>query len=253
MRSAAYLVRASFAGMVLIASLTGTAAAQAPALRGPCGYDLTKTDGSAIASEYCLDGLNAPKNPRPRPGARPVVQQDPMKARGCTQVQLSMTATRQPDGWLCPMRKRTQNPTDPATIARQAALDLIAKRGSVGVLPGRTITGLPTYFWLDGVGTRTADRTQAGWHLRIVATPLTYTWAFGDGEQLTGGPGHPEPPQTSEIAHTYDTLGHYDVSVQVTWRVTFQANGTTLPAPGTFTTTTSTALTVDELRIRLTG
>jgi hypothetical protein len=192
----------------------------------------------------------------PRRGRRvlPVVQQDPMTARGCTQLQASMTATRQPDGWLCPMRKRTPpDPNDPATIARQAALDLIAHHGSVGVLPGRTITGLPTYFWLEGVGTRTADRTRAGWHLHIVARPASYTWQFGDGHQLTGGPGHAEPPQTSEIAHTYDTLGHYDISVEVTWRVTFQVNGTSLPAPGTFTTTATTPLTVDELRIRLTG
>jgi hypothetical protein len=217
-----------------------------------CGALVNTSSGNVSASEYCL--VEYEKSSLRRRRARPVVQQDPMKARGCTQLQASMTATRQPDGWLCPMRKRTPpDPNDPATIARQAALDLIAHHGSVGVLPGRTITGLPTYFWLDGVTTRTADRTQAGWHLHIVADPVTYTWRFGDGEQLTGGPGRAEPPQTSEIRHTSSTLGHYDISVQVTWRVTFQANGTTLPAPGTFTTTTSTPLTVDELRIRLTG
>ncbi len=103
------------------------------------------------------------------------------------------------------------------------------------------------------MGTRQADRTQAGWHLHIVARPATYTWRFGDGGQLTGGPGRAEPPQTSEIAHTYATLGRYDITVEVTWHVTFQVGGRTLAAPGEFTTTTSTPLTVDELRTRLTG
>jgi hypothetical protein len=176
--------------------------------------------------------------------------------RGCTELPPAAPAPAEAGQWLCPIRPAaspTPPATGPAAIARQAGLRLIARRGTVGVLPGRTLVGLPTYFWLDGVSRRTAQHTQDGWRLRIVAEPETYTWRFGDGQELTGGPGQAQPPQTSQIRHTYRQLGVYDVAVQVSWQVTFQVNGRTLDAPGEFTTTATTTLPVDELRARLTG
>ena len=168
---------------------------------------------------------------------------------GCTEL---------PGGafWRCPLSRRptpTPTATGPAAIARQAALRLLARHGRIGVLPGRTLVGLPTYFWLDGVARREAVRSEAGWRLRIVAQPVGYTWRFGDGEQVTGGPGRAQPPQSSQIQHTYAELGRYEVTVQVAWHVTFRVDGRVLDAPGQFTTTATTALTVDELRARLTG
>ena len=177
-------------------------------------------------------------------------------SRGCTELPPAAPAPADAGQWLCPIRPAA-SPTPPATglaaIARQAGLRLIARRGTVGVLPGRTLVGLPTYFWLDGVTRRAAQHTEDGWRLRIIAQPETYTWRFGDGDELTGGPGQAQPPQTSEIRHTYRKLGKYEVAVQVAWQVTFQVNGRTLDAPGEFTTTATTPLAVDELRARLTG
>jgi hypothetical protein len=176
--------------------------------------------------------------------------------RGCTELAPAAPAPPDAGQWLCPIRPAaspTPPATGPAAIARQAGLRLIARRGTVGVLPGRTLVGLPTYFWLDGVSRRAAQHTEDGWRLHIIAQPVGHTWRFGDGQELTGGPGQAQPPQTSEIRHTYRRLGFYDVAVQVSWHVTFQVNGQTLDAPGEFTTTATTPLTVDELRARLTG
>jgi hypothetical protein len=176
--------------------------------------------------------------------------------RGCTELAPAAPAPADAGQWLCPIRPAA-SPTPPASgvaaIARQAGLRLIARRGTVGVLPARTLVGLPTYFWLDGVTRRAAQHTQDGWRLGIVAQPVGYTWRFGDGEELTGGPGQAQPPQTSQIRHTYRQLGFYDVAVQVSWHVTFRVNGRTLDAPGEFTTTATTTLAVDELRARLTS
>jgi PKD domain len=142
---------------------------------------------------------------------------------------------------------------DPEAIARRAAAQLLAQPGAVGILPARTLTGLPTYYWLDGTGRRQTTRTQAGLTLHIQAIPVAYEWAFGDGTIVHGGPGADGPPGTSDIRHIYRRSDHYQVSATVTWSVTFGLNGQTYELPDAFTTTATTDLAVDQLRARLTG
>ena len=142
---------------------------------------------------------------------------------------------------------------DPEAIARRAAAQLLAQPGTVGILPARTLTGLPTYYWLDGTGRRQTTRTQAGLTLHIQATPVAYEWAFGDDTIVHGGPRADGPPGTSEIRHVYRRSDHYQVSATVTWSVTFGLNGQTYELPDAFTTTATTDLAVDQLRARLTG
>jgi hypothetical protein len=141
---------------------------------------------------------------------------------------------------------------DPAAIARRAAAELLAEPGTVGILPARTLTGLPTYYWLGGVGPRSTTRTQAGISLRIAATPVGYQWDFGDGTVVHGGPGADGPPGTSPIRHTYRRSDLYQVTALVTWSVSFALNGQSAELPDAFTTTATTELAVDELRARLT-
>jgi hypothetical protein len=225
----------------------------------PCGGGYSTGAAGVTTTLECRDGKKPPATARVAASVDDlsfVVAEEVLFAgRGCTELAPAAPAPADAGQWLCPIRPAaspTPPATGPAAIARRAGLRLIARRGTVGVLPGRTLVGLPTYFWLDGVSRRAAQHTQDGWRLRIVAEPETYTWRFGDGQELTGGPGQAQPPQTSEIRHTYRQLGFYDVAVQVAWHVTFQVNGRTLDAPGEFTTTATTTLPVDELRARLT-
>ena len=140
-----------------------------------------------------------------------------------------------------------------AGVAREAGLELIAQRGEVGVLPGRALTGLETYFWLEGTGPRQTQRSAAGFDLRIFAQPSGYVWDFGDGTVVRGGPGRSNPPRSSDVRHTYQRRGRYDIAVSVDWQVTFEVNGQVLNAPGTFQTVAAAMVPVDELRSRLTG
>jgi PKD domain len=255
----------SFATFVVCFSLAHLVAPGAVASGGPegCADNWSQTPaGDEAISVDCRDGKKRSTTAQVAASVDDlpfVVAEEVLFARrGCTELAPAAPAPADAGHWLCPIRPAA-SPTPPATglaaIARQAGLQLIARRGTVGVLPGRTLVGLPTYFWLDGVTRRAAQHTQDGWRLRIIAQPETYTWRFGDGDELTGGPGQAQPPQTSQIRHTYRQLGVYDVAVQVAWQVTFQVNGRTLDPPGEFTTTTttSTPLAVDELRARLTG
>jgi hypothetical protein len=226
-----------------------------------CADDWSQTpSGDEAISVDCREGRKAPATAQVAASVEDlsfvVAEEVLFASRGCTELPPAASAPPDAGRWLCPIRRRA-SPTPAATglaaIARQAGLRLIARRGTIGVLPGRTLVGLPTYFWLDGVARRQAQHSEDGWRLRIVAHPVGYTWRFGDGAQLTGGPGQARPPQTSQIRHTYRQLGNYDVAVQVAWHVTFQVNGRTVEAPGEFTTTATTSLAVDELRARLTG
>jgi hypothetical protein len=202
---------------------------------------------SPVASIDDLDLVDAPealiplRNPTCNPirvaRLQPVIP-DISTPRGCDPEPADPTAD--------------DDPTDPAAIARHAAAQLLANPGTIGTLPQRTITGLPTYYWLDGVGDRTTTRTQAGITLLIRATPTGYDWDFGDDTTLHGGPGTDGPPGVSEIAHTYTRSDRYQVSALVTWTVTFGLNGVTTQLPGAFTTTATTDLAVDQLRAVIT-
>jgi hypothetical protein len=136
-------------------------------------------------------------------------------------------------------------------IVYDAAVELIAEKGTVGVLPGRALTGLPTYFSLDIDDTRERDVSEEGIDLHLEASVVSYRWDFGDGTTMRGGKGTADS-QDSEIAHTYTRTGDYTPSVTATWEVTFTANGETAVAPGEFTTTSTGDVEVTQIRTRLT-
>ena len=136
-------------------------------------------------------------------------------------------------------------------IVYDAAIELIAEKGTVGVLPGRALTGLPTYFSLDIDDTRQRDVSEDGIDLHLEANVVSYQWDFGDGTTMPGGKGTADS-QDSEIAHTYTRTGDYTPNVTATWEVTFTANGETAVAPGEFTTTSTGDVEVTQIRARLT-
>jgi hypothetical protein len=137
--------------------------------------------------------------------------------------------------------------------ARQAALRLIARGGSVQATPaGRALVNLQTYFWVTGVGARdTGPVTQDGFTLRIRATPEDVWWDFGDGDR--DGYGLGQPGRTSDVAHTYRQPGRYTARVWIGWRVTFTADGEVVQVPGAFQTSLTRTVQVDELHAVLTG
>jgi hypothetical protein len=136
-------------------------------------------------------------------------------------------------------------------IVQKAAINLVARKGTVSVLPGRALTGLPAYFSLDIDDTRETDVSEDGIDLHLEARVVSYQWDFGDGTTMRGGKGTADS-QDSEIAHTYARTGDYSPSVTATWEVTFTAEGETAVAPGEFTTTSTGGVEVSQIRTRLT-
>ena len=89
---------------------------------------------------------------------------------------------------------------------------------------------------------QTFDRELLGMDVTFVATPVHWSWDFGDGSPplQTSSPGNPYPNQ--DLAHVYGTA-HDGVTVSVTtqWQGTFQINGGPwLPVATQATTTAAT-------------
>jgi hypothetical protein len=179
----------------------------------------------------------------------------------CTDV-IAVGVPRSPDGQICRVRTAAEeeppadgDPAEPdyQAIARQAALELIADKGSVGVLPGRALVGLETFYWIEDIEPLSATRPEDGWVMRIDIDPVAYTWDFGDGTRTTGGRGNPDAPQSGDVVHVYQHPGRYTSAATVDWQVTFNVDGgQTLAATGEFRTTVTAPVQVDQLRARLT-
>ena len=105
--------------------------------------------------------------------------------------------------WIAPR----QFGVDPQALAEDAARDLPYPAATVGASPdGRGLTGLETWFWVDGyTATPIADTvTELGMTVDVEAVPTTVSWDFGDDSLVAGhGLGSP-PPARSEVTHTFE-------------------------------------------------
>ena len=98
--------------------------------------------------------------------------------------------------------------------------------------------------------------TILGVGVAIRATPIEYSWDFGDGTPalITTDPGRSYPEQTVE--HLYTQLGQFTITLTTTWEGEFSIDGGTtwLPINGTTTTTNTTnPITIEERVPLLTG
>ena len=148
-------------------------------------------------------------------------------------------------------------PRTPRPVASgQPGLDLALSVSDTVVMPplhigasppaGTGITQLPSGFWIsgyDGSPIRSTT-TRAGLSITMVSTPVSYTWDFGDGTQMSttslGVPGSGAAP----ITHTFTVRsaaspqavgGDYLVRVTASFDTTFQIAGPTGTQSGDFT------------------
>ena len=162
---------------------------------------------------------------------------------------------------------------DPAAIAASVADRLSLLPGRIQTSPRVTgLTGAVSWFWLDPAP-RTEELTVslAGETVTVVAEPDRVEWRFGDGDDLSGGPGRPYrpgPPPPDAAVHVYETRclagdqgrnpyvlascgsSGYEVEAVIVWRISFTARGA-VDASGTLpsrTTETSRAYPVSEAR-----
>ncbi len=110
---------------------------------------------------------------------------------------------------------------------------------SVASQPGpHTLRGAETNFYATAVE-QSFDITLLGQRVHITATPIAYTWNYGDGAMLgpTPYPGAPLPEdrwgEATQTSHIYTQTGDYSAAVTTHFRGTYSVNGgPDLPIPG---------------------
>ena len=164
---------------------------------------------------------------------------------------------------------------DPRVLAQLAAQRLTLAPGQIVASPSSRmagLTGAPSWFWLaPAPTTESLTVSGGGERVTVTAVPSRVLWAFGDGGQVAGGPGHPYARRASRarsVQHVYRTRclpgdqGHdpyvlsnctadgYQVGAGVEWTIGFQAVGPIATAGGLppRTTATGIAYPVDEVR-----
>lgn len=163
---------------------------------------------------------------------------------------------------------RRESPSDPWMFVEQASCErdlsgavaaefarLALRSSVVGVQPsgGWSLVNLPTIVYADGA-TQEYAATVLGTPVVIRATPIAYSWDFGEGLDplVTTDPGRPYPDQT--VSRPYGKPGTYAVTLTTTWSAQYRTDGAVdwLPVAGTATTTTAAPpLTVYEARSHL--
>ena len=127
----------------------------------------------------------------------------------------------------------------------------LAPQPRLAIAPGRIgLTGLESYFWLaEPVAPITATAAVRGIRVIAEAAPAHYLWRFEPGADLmTNDPGRPwTESRPGNIGHTYETKGHYDVSVEVVWRARWRIGTGAWRDLGFFSTLDSRPYPVQEI------
>ncbi|MFI7064929.1 PKD domain-containing protein [Kribbella sp. NPDC050124] len=100
-------------------------------------------------------------------------------------------------------------------------------RLSVKVQPkDRTLVNLDTIVYTDASRVSTNTVTLLGFPVVVEATPMSYSWSFGDGSPVlrTTTPGKPYP--SKEITHKYMKKGSVGLSLTTNYAARFNVAGT---------------------------
>lgn len=169
---------------------------------------------------------------------------------------------------------------NPAALAASLAASINLQVGGIATSPSTRmagLTGAASWFWLSpSPRSRSLSISLGGESVTVSAAPSGVRWSFGDGGQMTGGPGvpyRPGTPASGAILHIYRTRclpgdqGHdpyvlsscgpdgYQVDATVGWSISYQASGP-VPASGALpprASSTSIVYPVSEARAFLTS
>ena len=184
---------------------------------------------AVVAATVLLSGCMANPRPKPLAIASPLT---PPSSPTATESPVLATPTPDPRPTPTPAQSRAPRPRPgPQAPHRITAAMVSHALGSAGI-PALRVVAQP--FPRTRVGNHTVIYTRAAAfagsvpvdrvkvHLR--ATPVSYTWRFGDGAtRTTSGPGAPYPRQT--LTHVYRAPGSFSPTVTTTYAVRYRLPG----------------------------
>jgi len=116
------------------------------------------------------------------------------------------------------------------------------------------LTGLETYVWIDEPRPVGVTAAAGGTTVEARAYPTQYLWDWGDGnDTLTSGSGRAWSEYSpGTIEHVYETIGRYELSVEVVWETQWRINGGGWQALGLFSLGDRVDYPVRQVQSRLT-
>jgi hypothetical protein len=140
---------------------------------------------------------------------------------------------------------------DTAAMAGEVVDNVPVDLASIQARPtGEAVTGIPSYFWVDGYDGAPINETVTGFGVTVAVsiTLGTVEWDFGDGTpHVTGGLGEAWPARSS-IHHTYEDKGVHTVTVTITLPAGFSVDGGAIQALPPVVRTASIRYQVDEVQ-----
>jgi hypothetical protein len=121
-------------------------------------------------------------------------------------------------------------PPQPRDVTWQMVLtestEALFPKLAVAVQPAdRTLVNLDTIVYTQDLGVTTITVPLLGFQVVVEATPMSYTWHFGDGSTLTTtSPGKPYPAK--EITHKYMKRANVRLTVTTNYAARFNVAGT---------------------------
>lgn len=285
---------------VVLVLICGAASACADAAVGIYPYSAQSESGSASAGASVEASSRrpgvpagatnatapAPESPsagESLPAATPASSGESSGSTGSTRLRgKTCPMLNYPPPCLAPVSTSTPAPAarpavNPVVVAARMAAGLTLAAGQIQASPKTEgLTGAASWFWLSPTtSTHSLSVALGGERVTVAATPQSVQWSFGDGANLSGGPGVPYQPGSTPpgaVRHIYQTRclpgdrGHdpyvlsscgsqgYAVTASVVWAISYQATGSitsagALPARAT---STSTVYPVGEARAFLT-
>lgn len=90
---------------------------------------------------------------------------------------------------------------------------------------GKTLVNLDTIVYTDQSKVSNTTVVLLGFPVAVQATPMSYTWRFGDGTTITTtSPGKPYPAK--EITHKYLKRGSVAITLTTNYAARFNVDGT---------------------------
>ena len=166
-----------------------------------------------------------------------------------------------PSAGICRRPGRTvtdgNQPIEPIDIALEVTFGLDwpdpLPRTAPAWQSGASLTGIPTWLWVDGIEPISGQSTGAGVVVQVAARPISTTWNLRDGVEECDGLGTPYARgEASNCTFTFthtsanEKGGKFHASVFVTWQVTWIASDGTSGSFGRAVTGAPVAIDVDE-------
>jgi hypothetical protein len=160
--------------------------------------------------------------------ATPLTPAEAAAAGPCVGTWYLFEYTHAREGWVSTNFNRCvppgEEPTLPTLPSVETFMDIAdIPAPDISVNPTEGITGLESWFWVDGFETHVEAVVDVdGWRVAAALDAIEWRWTVEGETYTSSGPGSEADPAAQ---HTFDVKGSHEVVVEVEWAGSFDVTG----------------------------